>query len=148
MLTELEIKEFEKKVVKTFCAGYLDKAFCFISIDETEAPKIESIRHLIEFLNGSKLQGKILLYELWIDSTFEGFEKSIEKCLLNFPPEERNKYRDNAELKKSKYWLYEVFLEIHQSLLKINFEMCEVNKVTGIFYREGTIRKINLQRHS
>lgn len=123
METEVDIKEFESRVVKTFCDEYLRKVR-FIRADQSQLKDIKSIDQLIKLLMNTRLYGEGFLYKSWIDNTFNGFEESIKTSTLVFKEEERKQYRDNVELKKSKDWLYEVLFELHQKLLKQHRELC------------------------
>ena len=152
--TEIDIKDFEKKVVKTFCDECFSDAFGFIEIDNSKVENVSTIANLVELLVNSKVEREFYLYEGWIENSFCGFEKIIENHLLSFPPEERQKYPSNVEFEKSKRWLYEVFYAQHTELLEKHTEVVELNEITGAcdfepdIMMDGSIDQYGIDEHA
>lgn len=131
MQTEIDIKEFENKVVKTFCNEYFKKAFSFLKTNQYQIENIGNIQDLIQELLKLESFGQLYLYEPWIDNSFKGFEACIEKNLLLYPPTIRGEYKFNSTFQKNKNWLYQIFYEVYKKLIAGHPAAVAFNDITG-----------------
>lgn len=129
--TSTDIKEFEEKVVKTFCEEYFRKAFTFLFYERSKLDDIDSIERLVEFILESKVCYEFFLFEEWLSNSFQGLETAINKCLIAYHPIKRRSYSKDPEIRKKITWLFEAICQQHQALVEKHLYTREINEFTG-----------------